>query len=191
MQTLNTAGLFLVSSLFDIYLMILALRIILVFVRSDFYNPLSQLVIKLTQFLVNPLRRIIPNVAHVELSCLVIFFIFEIVKFYLICLMTSGEPHVIGLLLLALADGVKHFLNIFFYAILAVAILSWIHATYSPIMNILIKISSPVLRPFQRLIPPVAGFDISPIPAMLVLQLLIIFITPLYAIGSQLAMGVG
>lgn len=187
MNTFNDAGIFLVSTLFDLYLSVLIIRLILVWVRTDYYNPISQFVIKLTKFLVNPVRRIIPNIANIELSCLVIFLLIELLKFFLICLMTFGLPHITGLLILAFASGLKLFLSIFFYAILITAILSWIHAGYSPVMQVAMQITAPILRPLQRLIPPIAGFDISPIPAMLILQFCIILISPLFVIGMQYA----
>lgn len=187
-NTFDTAGLFLVSTLFDLYLFVLALRLMLVWARADYYNPLSQFVIKLTQWIINPLRKIIPNVKNIELSTVIVFLLFEMIKFYLIFLLTQGMPKPLGVLILSIADGLKTLLNIFFYAILAQAVLSWIHSPYSPIRNMLNQITYPLMRPFQRLIPPIAGMDISPIPVMIVLQLLIIIlVTPLLGFGMRLA----
>ena len=65
--------------------------------------------------------------------------------------------------------------------------MSWIQPGYSPVVYIISKITAPIMRPFQRIIPPVAGFDISPIPAMLVLQLFIIILAnPLLVMGEAM-----
>lgn len=189
MNTLDSAMLFLVSTVFDLFLLILALRIVLVGVRADYYNPLSQIIVKLTKWFINPLRKIIPNVAHIELSTLLVFFVIELIKFFIICLLTAGIAHVDGLIILALADGIKLFINIFFYAILIMAILSWVHSGYSPIMQTLMQITTPIIRPFRRIIPPISGFDVAPIPAMITLQLLVILMSPLFVLGTQLALG--
>lgn len=187
---LNNAGIFLVTTLFDLYLFILAIRLILVWVRADYFNPLSQITVKLTNPLITPLRRIIPNIANLELATLLSIIVFEMLKFLLIGIMTSGMPNISGLFILAFADTLKIVLNIFFYGILIQALLSWLQPGYSPMTQILMKITSVILRPIQRVIPPVAGFDISPIPALIGLQLLtILLVSPLFGIGLRIAFG--
>jgi YggT family protein len=187
MNPLNNAGLFLVSTLFDLYLFILAIRLILVWARVDYFNPLSQLIVKLTQPIIAPLRRIIPNIKHIELSTLVFIVVLEILKFFIISMMTMGVPHVSGLIVLGVADTIKIILNTFFYAILLQALLSWIRPGYSPISQILMQITAPMMRPVKRIIPPVGGFDISPIPVLIGLQLLIILlVTPLFSLGLSM-----
>jgi YggT family protein len=184
----NNAGIFLVSTLFDLYLFILVIRLVLVWVRADYFNPLSQFIVKVTNRLITPLRRFIPNIANLELSTLLCILVLEALKFFLIGLMTTGLPNAAGLIILALADTLKIILNTFFYAILIQTLLSWLQPGYSPMTQILMKITSPVLRPIQRLIPNVAGFDISPIPALIGLQVLtILLVSPLFGLGLKIA----
>jgi YggT family protein len=190
LNPLNNAFFFLVSTLFDLYIFVLLIRLILAGIRADYYNPISQLVIKLTQPVIGPLRRMIPNYKTLELSSLVAVLLFELLKYFLIGLMLVGIPNPAGLVILAIADAGRNLLNIFFYAILLQAILSWVQAGYSPVYFLLTKITTPIIRPIQRVIPPLGGFDISPIPAMLLLQLGIILVFgPLFVMGQVMAFG--
>lgn len=186
----DNAGVFLIGSLFDIYLFILGLRLLLVWVHADYFNPISQFVINLSQFLIKPLRKIIPNIGPLETSTLFVMIALEILKYFLLLNLMTGMPNFSGLLILSLADGLKLFLNILFYAIIAQVILSWLQPGFSPISRVLNQLTAPLIRPFQRLIPNVSGFDLSPIPALLLLQLLMIMmISPLFAMGTRLAFG--
>ena len=184
----DNAGLFLVSTLFDLYLFVLMMRLILVAVRADFFNPFSQVIVKLTKFIVVPLRRFIPNFKNIETATLVLLIIIEMMKCFLIGLISEPNMNLPGLFVLACADILKSMVYIFIYAIILQAIMSWVNQGYSPIAVLLAKITAPVMRPFRRVIPPIAAIDVSPIAALIVLQLLIIlFISPLYAFGWQMA----
>lgn len=188
--TFNNAGLFLISTLFDLYIFVLLVRFILAYVRADYFNPLTQIFIKLTQPIISPLRRLIPNYKNIELATILLALVLEFVKFFLFAVILKSMPNIAGVIILALADGLRSLINIFFYAILLQAIISWIHQGYSPASDLLQKITLPVMRPFHRFIPPIGGIDLSPIPAMLVLQLIIIMlVTPLYAMGQAMAFG--
>jgi YggT family protein len=94
-----------------------------------------------------------------------------------------GVPNVSGILILAIADMGRLFVQTLCYAILIQVIISWIQPI-SPLNNTLYQITSPILRPIQRALPLMAGMDISPIPAMIILQLiLIVLINPLTSTG--------
>lgn len=187
---LNNAGVFLITTLFDLYLFVLMIRLILVWVRADYFNPLSQFIVKLTNPIIIPLRRILPNIGRLETSTLVALLVFDMLKFGLVDLITYGAPHIIGLIILSFADALKILLNTFFYAILLQAILSWVQPGGSPITSILFKLTSPIIRPIQRVVPPIGGIDISPIPALILLQLLsILLIAPLFSVGLRMTLG--
>ena len=184
---LNNASLFLVSTLFDLYLFVLMIRLILCWVRGDYFNPLSQFVTKLTHPIIVPLRRIIPTYFGIEFATVFVMLTLEILKFYLMMILTTGFPHVAGIIILALADLLKIFFNTFFYAILLQALLSWVQPGFSPIGELLRQITAPIMHPIQRFMPPVAGFDLSPIPALILLQLMnIILVTPIMSLGMGL-----
>ena len=189
-NAINSAGLFLITTLFDLYIFVVLARILLVAVKADYFNPMSQFVIKLTQFIITPMRRVIPNFRQIELASVVLVILLEMLKFFLISMILITTPNMIGLIVLGLADALKAMLNIFFYAILLQAILTWVQTGYSPVAYLLSQITAPLMRPFRRIIPPINGVDISPLPAMIVLQLLIILIVgPLFVVGQVMAFG--
>ncbi len=187
---LHTASLFLVNTIFDLYLLILVVRIILVYAGLNYFDPITQFIVKCTDFLVKPLRRrLLPTIGGFELASIVWVIIIASVKFILISLLSIGIPNMVGILILAIADLFKLVLQTFFYAIILQAILSWFQP-YSPLTRSLSQITAPVMRPFRRLIPLINGIDISPIPALIVLQLLsILLISPLMALGFAIAFG--
>jgi len=190
MDAIVNALVFLVNTLADLYVFVLIARIILVWVHADYFNPMTKFVAKVTDWSVLPLKRLLPNIKDVELASLVLIFLIEIVKFFLIGILAYGMPSIFGLLLLALAETMKLTLNVFFYAILMQVILSWFPYTHSEIYNLLAVITAPIMRPIRRYMHPVHGFDISPIPALIGLQLIVIlFVDPLYAEGMHLAFG--
>ncbi len=175
-ENFNNAGIFLIKSLFEMYLLVLMVRLILAYVHSNYFNPVTRLIINLTQPLVAPLRRVIPNYRRIEFSTLVIILLLELIKVSLLFMLNTGLPGILILIQIAVIESIKLLLQTFFYAILLQAIMSWFQPANTPATQILEQLSSPILRPLQRVIPPVSGFDISPIPALLILQLLIILL---------------
>lgn len=189
MNALQNAELFLINTLFDLYLIILVIRLVLCWVRADYFNPVTQFIVKLTKPIAS-LRKIFPTRYNIEFATLILILFLEIIKYTLIVIITFNFPkNFSGIFILSCADFLKLIINTFFYAIFLQAILSWIQPGYSPITQILGKMSSPIIRPIQRILPPIAGFDISPIPALLLLQLIIILIiNPFYNLGMMMVL---
>lgn len=188
-ETIRNALLFLISTLFELYLFILIIRLVLVWIRSDYFNPLVQFVVKFTNYLIKPIRNIIPNIGRLETATLITIFVLELIKFTLISLLSVGVPNFFGILILAVGGILKLLIEIFFYGIILSAIMSWVQP-HNPMNRVLHQFVSPIIRPIQRIIPPVGGIDISPIPALILLQLLIIVLVgPLLSTGWQLAVG--
>ena len=188
MEPIVNGLVFLINTIADLYVFVLIARIILVWVHADYYNPMTKFVAKLTDWSVQPLKRVLPNIKDLELASLVLIFLIQIVKFFLIGILVYSLPNIFGLLLLALAETIKLTINVFFYAILMQVILSWFPYTHSEIYNLLAIITAPIMRPIRRYVHPVHGFDISPIPALIGLQLIVIlFVDPLYSAGMYIA----
>ena len=175
-NSFNNAGLFLISTLFNLYLVILAIRLILAYARANYFNPLTQIIIKCTQPLVAPLRRLFPTYRGIEFATLIWIIIFEAAKIFLLSTLTFGMPYLTSLLLFSITDTLKLLLSTFFYAVLLRAILSWFQPSHSPASEWLEQMSAPIMRPLQRIIPPINGIDITPIPALIILQLFIILL---------------
>lgn len=188
MTAIMNALVFLINTLVDLYAFVLIARIILVWVHADYYNPMTKFVAKLTDFTVLPLKRFIPNFKDLESATVVLIFLIQLIKFFLIGILAYNLPNIFGLILLALAETLKLTMNVFFYAILIQVILSWFPYSHMEVYNLLAVITAPIMRPIRRYIHPVNGFDISPIPALIGLQLIVILcVDPLYAAGMYLA----
>ena len=185
--SMQAGSLFLLSSVFDLYLFVLAIRVILAYVNADYYHPVTQFVVKLTDFIIKPLRRIIPNMKEIEVGTLLVMLIVAGLKFFLLCSLSFGTPNVAGIGILAVADSLRIFLQVYFYALLLQAIISWVQPG-SATGFMLNRITAPLLTPIQKVIPPIAGIDVSPIPALLLIQFIIIIaIQPLLAYGLSIA----
>lgn len=182
---------FLVSTLFDLYVFALILRFVFQIFRADFYNPLSQFILKVTNPLLIPLRRWIPGYGGVDVSCLLTCVVLSMVKLaILFWLQVQRVPDPLGLLVWSFGDLFKRTIYLFFFAILIQAVLSWINPYGNhPLQGILGKLTNPVVQPFRRIIPPVGGFDITPLFAIVLLQVLIILIAaPIAQVGMSLAL---
>ncbi len=162
---------FLIDTLFDIYIAVLLLRFLLQQVGADFYNPISQFIVKITQPPVKIARRIIPAYRGVDLATLVLVAIFIAIKLFLLASMSSLNISFTALIIISLHDLVSLIFDIFIFAIFVQAILSWVNPDpYNPVMSILTSLTAPVLRPVRQLVKPISGLDLSPIVALIALM---------------------
>lgn len=179
MLGLNDAAIFIIKTLGSLYLLIVLLRFILQLVRANFYNPLCQFIVKATQPLLKPLRRLIPSMFGLDMSSLVLALI---VQMLLIAVIVSLKGVMVDWVLLvpwALIALFLLFLNILFYAMIISVILSWVApGSHNPGAELVAQITEPVLAPFRRIIPNLGGLDISPIFAFIVIQLLQSWLIP-------------
>jgi YggT family protein len=149
------------------------LRFILQQVRADFYNPISQFIVKATAPVLNPARKLIPGFGGIDLATIIVVVAFIAIKIFLVALLSGYTPSVLALLLTGIRDFITLAINIFIFAIIVQAILSWINPDpYNPVSGILFSITRPVLTPFRRLIKPVGGLDLSPLVALIALMFL-------------------
>jgi YggT family protein len=162
---------FLVKTITDLYLLVFLLRIILQWVRADFYNPFSQFIVRATNPLVVPARRLLPSVAGIDMPSLVVLVILQGIVTYVLLVLIGITPSIdvllayTGLRLVSLAIW-TYTISIFLFVIL-----SWVApATYSPIAMVLGQIVEPVLRPVRRILPSIGGLDLSPLVILILLQ---------------------
>lgn len=177
MTGLNTAAIYILQTLGSLYLLIVLLRFILQLVRADFYNPLSQFVVRATQPLLKPLRRIIPGFAGLDLASLVLAILVQLLLMVLTLLLMGYGADMLGLagqLLIWSVIGVTSlFLKVFFFALIVSVILSWVApGSYNPGAQLVNQLCEPVLAPFRKLLPNLGGLDISPIFAFIALNLI-------------------
>ncbi len=169
MNVIGTLNLLLTYA-FDFYIMIVISRFMLQLVRADFYNPLSQFVVKATKPVLNPLRRMIPGVGGIDWASVVLLTLLVVIKLGALLAINGGFFEPIGFVIVTLKSAANSVLNFFLFTIFAGAILSWFAQGYNPVVQVFHQVSEPVLRPFRRLLPPVSGMDFSPILALLLLQ---------------------
>jgi YggT family protein len=171
---------FLISTLFSLYILAVMLRFILGAVRADFYNPVSQFLVRITNPLLVPMRRVIPSFRQYDSSALLLMLLLQLVSLVIVIMLRGGSVPFITLLLAAIGELVILALNVFIFAIVIQVILSWINpGNYNPVNALLHSITRPVMGPIQRLIPPVSGIDLSPLVALIGLQVLKMLVLPL------------
>ncbi|QOY71303.1 YggT family protein [Pseudomonas sp. OST1909] len=179
MLGINDAAIFIIQTLGSLYLLIVLMRFILQLVRANFYNPLCQFVVKATQPLLKPLRRVIPSLFGLDMSSLVLALLLQILLFVVILMLNGYQAFTVLLLPWGLIGIFSLFLKIIFWSMIISVILSWVApGSRSPGTELVAQITEPVLAPFRRLIPNLGGLDISPIFAFIVIQLLQSWVIP-------------
>ena len=174
---------FLITTLFSLYILAVMLRFLLGAVRADFYNPVSQFLVRITNPVLAPLRKVIPSAGKYDTAALLLMLLLQLTSLVLMVLLRGASVPILTLLLLAVAELVLLLINIFIFSIIIQVVLSWINpGTYTPVGALLQSITSPVLAPIQRMLPPVAGIDLSPLFALIGLQVLKMLIHPLIGV---------
>ena len=163
---------FLTNVIFGAYIVAVLLRFFLQWVKADFYHPLCQLLIKLTNPLLLPLRKIVPGWFGVDCAAVVLAVLLQCVEIALLTWLyhypITGFLVVIGVIKLLVL-----ILNLYFFAIILRAIASWFAAnSYQPNLVLLQQFTEPLLRPVRKILPPISGIDLSPLVVLIILQLI-------------------
>lgn len=157
------------------YLTIVLLRFLLQLARADFYNPISQFVVKATTPLLKPLRRIIPGWGGLDGASLVLAIAVQALTFFLILIALNGGsiPGINPLTLLtwSVLNVLDLIVTIYFWSVIAVVVVSWIApGSGHPAIQLVSQITEPVMRPVRNLMPSMGGLDLSPIIVFLILN---------------------
>lgn len=174
MQQFSSAGIYIIQTIFGIYAVIVLLRFLLQTVRADFYNPASQFVVKATNPILVPLRRIIPGLGGIDVASLILLFAVNYLQIVLIALIAYGGIPNPGIMAAWAVTGmIALVLNFFFFAIILQIIISWVAPfNHSPALALLYQITEPVMAPARKLLPPMGGIDFSPILTFMIIQVL-------------------
>jgi len=173
----SDAATLLIQTLFGLYILVVLLRFLLQLVRADFYNPISQFIVKATQPAIGPMRRIIPGFSGVDLASLVLMFGLQCIKIWLLLGIHGKPPTAPGIAILAVAELLKLTIYLFFFSIIVQVVLSWLNPhAQNPITVLIFRLNEPMLRPARRLLPPFSGIDLSPLLVLVALQLALILI---------------
>lgn len=170
---------FLIDTLFSLYILAVMLRFLLQWIRADFYNPVSQFLVKITHPPLKIMRRFIPAIGRVDSSSLLLALILQMIANFSILALKGLSIGVVALALLSFTDLIKMMMDIFVYAIFAAALLSWFAAgSYSAVSSILYSLTEPMLSVCRKVLPDMGGIDLSPLVALVLLQLAKMMILP-------------
>ena len=167
---------FLISTLFELYLMVVLLRFWLQLARADFYNPFSQFVVKATHPIVGPLRRILPSIGRIDTATLVLALLVAALKIVALNLLVgNANINPIGVFIGSFYLVLKETLSLMMWVLIIRAIMSWVSQGYNPMDMVLGQLTEPFLAPIRRRLPSMGGLDLS----VMVVILLIIFMQKL------------
>jgi len=165
---------FILGILFNLYATIVAVRFVMQWLRADYRNPFSQTIVSLTNPVLVPLRRIIPSIRQYDTASLVLCFAVLFLKLLIFKVLGLGSVATMGsvldpsnasiatLVIIGLLDVIHQLFNVFIFALILQAILSWIpQGANHPILDLLRPITAPVLRPLRNILPPIGGLDLS------------------------------
>lgn len=175
------------NALGGLYLLAILLRFLLQIARADFYNPVSQAVVRVTDPMVRVFRTFVPGYRNFDFAALVLAFVVEGIAIYVLILLYGGGFPGIGFLITWSILGVVYFIiNIYWYAIIASIIMSFVmlfsgNMNPHPILLLVWQLTDPVMAPFRKIIPPMGGLDFSPIFVFILLRFILNFLNQNFA----------
>ena len=168
---------YLISTIIDLYIAAIMLRLLLQWVRADFYNPLCQFLVKVTNPVLVPARRVIPSVGRLDTASVVVMFLLELLQLLIISQLSQAGFELQFMLLFSLRKLLVTLLMTYFVLIIARVIVSWIGSqSRHPLIPLIYQLTDPVLRPFSKLVPPISGIDLSPLFALIALRFLLLLL---------------
>jgi YggT family protein len=171
------ALIFIFRTFADLYMATFLVRFLLQWVRADYYNPVSQFVLQVTGPLVVPARRLLPSVRGWDLPTLVVLVALECIATFVLDLL-AGVPVTAGMFVAQVALRlVALVIQLYIIVILVYALLSWLgDRGRGPVASVLGTLARPVLRPVRQVLPPIGGFDLSPLVVIVILEAVLIAI---------------
>lgn len=185
----DNAATFLIGTLFYLYILVVMLRFLLQLVRADFYNPISQFIVRVTQPPLAPMRRVIPGVGGIDMAAVVLLLGLKGIELWLLLAIGGrGEAAITGVVVLAIAELLHLAANVYLFSILVQVVISWVNpGLYNPVTSLLHSLTEPVMAPARRLVPPISGLDLSPIVVLIGLQLAqYLVVAPIRDIGARM-----
>jgi YggT family protein len=173
-------ALFLTGTIFSIYISLVMIRFLLAIIRADFYNPISQTIVRFTNPPLILLRRIIPPVGRVDTSAIVLMLILQLLELWLRTFIIGHAVPVTALFVLAIFELIKLTIWIYIIALILQALLSWInpgmYQMQNPMVGILHQLTAPIMKPIRNIMPRMGMIDFSPMLAIIGLYVLLIIV---------------
>lgn len=178
MSGMQEIGLYIIQTLGGLYAAICLLRVLLQLVRADYYNQVSQFIVLATRAPIQALRPILPNWGRLDSAALVWALLVAVLGIQISALVVGfGIVGIADSLTWAFLGLLRMMLNIVFWGLIIVIVLSWLTLMGGmnishPAINLMNQIIRPFMEPFQRLLPPFGGIDLSPILLFMSIQVL-------------------
>lgn len=171
------AFLYLADTLIQLFSLVLLLRILLQLVRADYYNQLVQVIVRVTDPVLKPARRIIPSIGRLDMAGVVCFVALQMLALALRLLANQGSWSWLTLLFHAIQRSIQTLLMLYLVLIIVNVLISWFgQNARHPIIPLIYQLTEPVLRPIRRVLPNLAGLDLSPLVAIIGIQFLMVLI---------------
>lgn len=191
MNHAGNAFAFLINALVGLYLIAVLLRVVLQAVRADFYNPICQFLVRVTNPALKPLRRFVPGFMGIDMAGVVLLLAVQTLELLVISWITGPSLQFPGILLLAVAELLRLLAYLYIFSIVIFAVLSWVNPDpANPVVPLLWRITNPILAPARQLLPSMGGIDLSPMLVIILLLFLVrLLLDPLTATAFQVAVG--
>ncbi|MDQ7089178.1 MAG: YggT family protein [Methylococcales bacterium] len=172
-------AIFLIDSLFSLYILAVILRFLLQWVGADFYNPISQFLVKITHPPLKIMRRVVPSIGKIDTSSILLAFILQIISNFCVFLLQGFLPSIPVLIIISFSGLLSLIFDVFIFSIFILALLSWFNpGNYNALHDLLVKLTGPILDNCRKFIPDLGGMDISPLVALIGLQMIKMMILP-------------
>jgi YggT family protein len=177
---------FLIDTLFSLYILAVVLRFLLQWCGAEFYNPISQFLVKITHPPLRILRRYVPPMGKIDTSSLVLVLTLQMLSDFSILLLKGVSISIGALTILSITQIITLLINIYIFAVFARAILSWLNpGAFQAASSILFSLTEPLLNTCRKFIPDLGGIDLSPLVVLLLLQLTkMVILPPLHELAS-------
>ena len=184
----SDAGLFLVDTVLGLYILIVLLRFLFQLTGVDFYNPISQFIVKASNLPLSRLRRVVPGLWGIDFAAVVLLIVLEGARISITALLIGRTPQLAGVLVLSIAELIKLAVYVMVFSIFIRALLSWISTGRSlPMLQLLYSFTEPLMAPARRILPTTIGLDLSPIIVFIALMLILkLLVQPLLDLGRNL-----
>ena len=179
MQALTNLSYFIVDSLLSLYIALLIIRILLAWVKADFYNPIAQFVVKITDPIVTPMRRITPALGRIDSATWLVIFGLSMLHLYLILTLREVPFNIVQIIPIAIVAIADKLITILLYSVMIRSVMSWFvnpYSTSNPMLSILDSLTQPMLSLARRYIPPAGVIDLSAMAVIFVLYCAIIML---------------
>lgn len=171
---LQNATDFLLQTIIGAALYVALLRFWMQWLRADFRNQIGQFIIRATNPVVIPLRKVLPSVRTIDTASVVLAVLLAALKIFAFVALRNLSPGLVDYLLMSVGVIIKHSIYLLLIAIFVQIIASWVNPhAHHPILSLARSLSEPALAPARRLIPAIGGLDLSPIVVIIALQLLL------------------